>query len=164
MVEENIPPILGISEIVLSVGDLPAMRAFYRDVLGFALHSEASHTQGPDADSTGDPTITFLTIRELETPLGQNGHPQMLVLIDFRRHVFARKRFTGLDPAQSSLNHLAFEIPRGAYDAYKTRLETLGLAPIETTFPALRARALFIKDPEGNTIELICHDPGAGDA
>lgn len=164
MAAQSAPPILGVSEIVLSVGDLPAMRAFYRDVLGFALHSEASHTNGPDADTAGDPTITFLTIRDLETPLGRNGHPQMLVLIDYRRHVFARKRFTGLDPAQSSLNHLAFEIPPDSYGVHLVRFETLGLAPIETTFPALQARAMFIKDPESNTIELICHDPGVADA
>ena len=31
------PPVLGVAEIVLSVRDLPTMREFYREVLGFEL-------------------------------------------------------------------------------------------------------------------------------
>ena len=32
--------ITGIAEVVLSVRNLPLVREFYRDVLGFGLHSE----------------------------------------------------------------------------------------------------------------------------
>ena len=85
--------ITGVAEIVLSVKDLPGMRRFYEDVLGFPLLSQAAHTKGMVADPDGEPTIVFLTIRELETPLGRHGHPQLLVLIDYRRHVFAKASF-----------------------------------------------------------------------
>ena len=84
------PAITGVAEIVLNVRDLPRMRQFYEDVLGFGLLSQACHEHGPEPDPEGEPTIAFLTIKELDTPLGRHGHPQLLALIDYRRHAFAR--------------------------------------------------------------------------
>lgn len=150
----SIPPITGVAEIVLSVADLPAMRRFYRDVLGFALHSELS-MEAEQHHPDGEPTITFLTIKELATPLGAN-HPQLLVLIDYQRHVHAKKRFAGHDVGRSTLNHLAFEIPPESYGEHLRHLNELQLSPVEAEFPDMNARAIFFKDPEGNALELIC--------
>jgi catechol 2,3-dioxygenase-like lactoylglutathione lyase family enzyme len=149
--------IVGIAEIVLNVRDLPKMRDFYQEVLGFKLLSEACHENGPEPDPDGEPTITFLTIQQTDTPLGRHGHPQLLALIDFQRHVFAKGRFDRHEPRRSTLNHLAFEIPPESYEAAKDRLETLGLGPSPVAFPAMAARALFFNDPEQNVLELICH-------
>lgn len=150
----EVPPISGVAEIVLSVADLPAMRDFYTQVLGFPVHSEAS-LEGETHDPDGAATITFLTIRELDSALGRL-HPQMLVLIDYRRHVHAKKRLIGHDAQRTTLNHLAFEIPSDSYTAHFERLNHLGLSPVEAKFPAMNANALFFKDPEGNALELIC--------
>ena len=146
--------VTGVAEIVLSVRDLPLMRAFYQDVLGFEFLEDACHELGPDPEPGGQPTIAFLTIKALDTPLGQHGHPQLLALIDYQRHVFARPRFDGHEPSKSTLNHLAFEIPPGRYNSERQRLTTLGLAPETTRFPAMSARALFFSDPEGNLLEF----------
>ena len=151
------PAITGVAEIVLSVRDLPRMRQFYEDVLGLGLLSQACHEHGLEPDPEGEPTIAFLTIKELDTPLGRHGHPQLLALIDYRRHAFA-KGFDGHEPSKSTLNHLAFEIPPDRYEAERDRLQTLGLKPRPMRFPAMSARALFFQDPEGNELELICHD------
>lgn len=150
----DVPPISGVAEIVLSVADLPAMRDFYSQVLGFPVHSEAS-MEGEQHDPDGDATITFLTIQNLDSPLGRL-HPQMLVLIDYRRHVFAKTRLLGHDVQRSTLNHLAFEIPSESYSDHFERLNRLNLEPVETEFPASNARAMFFKDPEGNALEFIC--------
>ncbi|QEG23679.1 VOC family protein [Mariniblastus fucicola] len=156
--------IIGAAEIVLSVSDLPKMREFYVSVLGFPIHGEACSTgEGVvDADSNSDSgfeaTITFLTISETDTPLGRNGHPQILALIDYRRHFLAKGRFDGHDVRRSTLNHLAFEILPGDYDSEFERLSELGLNPTKTVFANLNAKAIFFKDPEGNVLELICHD------
>ncbi|MEM9700971.1 MAG: VOC family protein, partial [Planctomycetota bacterium] len=148
------PPITGFAEVVLNVDDLPAMRAFYRDVLGFPVHSEASlETETPDPH--GEPTIAFLTVGSLETPRGRSGHPQLLALIDYRRHIFARGRFQDRAIARSSLNHLAFEIPPETFEERLAHLESLELNPVQTEFPAMHARAIFFRDPEGNSVELI---------
>src|ERR1700683_1996655 len=152
-----IPSITGVAEIVLNVNDLGKMRDFYREVLGFQLLSEACHETGPDPDAGGQPTIAFLTIKPLDTPLGRHGHPQLLALIDFRRHAFAKGRFDGHEPTRSTLNHLAFESPPESYDDYKERLEALSLSPRMVAFPNMNARALCFEDPEQNLLELISH-------
>jgi catechol-2,3-dioxygenase len=153
--------IIGIAEIVLNVRDLPRMRDFYQDVLNFKLLSEACHESGPETNPNGEPTIAFLTIQQVATPLGRHGHPQLLALIDFERHVFTKERFDEPDPRRSTLNHLAFEILPDSYEAEKERLETLGLSPCPVAFPGMSARALFFNDPEQNVLELICHAPSA---
>jgi len=153
------PAIIGIAEIVLNVRDLSRMRQFYQEVLGFKLLSQACYESGPEPEPDGEPTIAFLTIQQADTPLGRHGHPQLLALIDFQRHIFAKGRFDGHDARRSTLNHLAFEIPPESYAAEKERLETLGISPRAVVFPAMAARALFFDDPEQNVLELICHDP-----
>ncbi len=157
-----IPPITGAAEIVLSVRDLPGMRDFYQSVLGFPILSESCHETDGEADPRGEPTITFLTIRPLDTPLGRNGHPQLLVLIDYQRHFSARSRLIGHDVRRSTLNHLAFEIPLASYGAHFERLTNLGMSLTESVFGHMRARAMFFQDPEGNVLEFICHDPEIG--
>jgi catechol-2,3-dioxygenase len=158
------PVITGVAEIVLSVRDLASMRQFYQDVLGFELLSEACHETGSTPDPSGKPTIAFLTIKELDTPLGRHGHPQLLALIDYQRHVFAKDRFDGLEPRTSTLNHLAFEIPPDRYEVEHERLRALGLEPQPEQFTDMCARALFFHDPEGNLLELIYHEPEAADS
>src|SRR6266699_1216304 len=74
------PSITGVAEIVLNVRDLGKMRDFYRDVLGFQLLSEACHETGPEPDAGGKPTIAFLAIKPVDSPLGRHGHPQLLAL------------------------------------------------------------------------------------
>ena len=154
---QDTPPITGVSEVVLSVADLPKMRDFYMKFLGFPIHSELSMERSV-ADPDGEPTITFLTICNTNTPLSRGGHPQLLALIDYRRHVHARKRFVGHDVTQSTLNHLAFEIPPESFNDHVQRLEQMGVTLSFAEFPAMNARAMFFKDPEGNALELICHD------
>ncbi len=152
----NQPPIAGLSEVVLNVIDLPKMRDFYMRVMGFPLHSEVS-LETPEADPDGEPTITFLTVCQTDTPLGRGGHPQLLALIDFRRHVYAKARVTGHDVSRSTLNHLAFEIPPESFDEHVARFGELGIEVVFSEFPAMQARAMFFQDPEGNALELICH-------
>ena len=62
-------------------------------------------------------------------------------------------------PEATRLDHVAFEIPAADYEPWKQRLVDAGAEiALETTFPNMRARALFVCDPEGNSIEFICHD------
>ena len=150
------PPITGVSEIVLSVADLPVMREYYTQILGFEFHSELSMEQA-EPDPQGEPTITFLKISDVDTPLGNGGHPQMLVLIDYRRHVHAKNRLTGHDVQRSTLNHLAFEISPDSFSGFENHLHANGIELAHASFPALNARAMFFVDPEGNRLELISH-------
>jgi len=160
------PPITGLAELALNVRDLPAMQRFYEQTLGFEVlvpDLDAARTASEPRDDDA-PTFVFLTIQRLDTALGRHGHPLVLALIDAVRHDSIAGRFDPPEPRRSSLNHFALEIPLRSYEDHRRRLVALGLEPTEEQFPALRARALFFRDPEGNTIELIAHDPSAGEA
>ena len=143
--------IKGVAEIVINVRDLAGMQKFYEDVLGFTFHS---------AFPEEEPTIVFLAIKELDSPLGRGGHPQAFALIDAKRHLFTRDTYSGLNHQRSPLNHLAFEIDEADYDGEQQRLRSLGLEVSTMQFPHMQAKAIFFKDPEGNLLELICHESG----
>ena len=134
--------VMHIAEVGLRVKDLERMQAFYQEVLGLEI-------------VRAYPKHIFLKAGELDSPLGRGGHPQLLVLFD--REVLVDINLTTLD-------HLAFEIPLEQYDTERTRLQALNLELVERVWSGeyawLRARSLFFDDPEGNTIELIAHDPG----
>ena len=151
------PPINGVAEIVLNVRSIPVMRKFYSEVMGFELFSQSCH-ETEIGSNDGEPTICFLSIKPLDSPLGKH-HPQLLALIDHTRHLAATKRFKGHDVNQSTLNHLAFEIPSDSFDDHLARLTDLGLAPTTTEFPSMNAKAIFFQDPEKNSLELICNNP-----
>jgi len=135
-------PVLNIAEVGLRVRDLPKMTAFYQEQLGMEV-------------VLSEPHYVFLRAGDLRSPLGAVGHPQMLVLFD---------REAAMDAALSTLDHLAFEIASERYAAARGRLQARGMLERERAWPdslAWRARSLFLRDPEGNTIELIAHDPDA---
>ena len=140
--------IKGVAEIVINVRDISYMTKFYSEVLRFNFHS-----QYPD----NDPTIVFLIITNIDSPLGHGGHPQLFALVDPKRHIHTRDSYLGLDNRRSSLNHFAFEIDEADFEKEKQLLETMGLDIRVTEFPHMRAKGLFFDDPEDNKIELICH-------
>jgi catechol-2,3-dioxygenase len=137
--------VMHIAEVGLRVKNLPRMVAFYQEVLGL----EIVHAY---------PQYVFMKVGELNSALGRDGHPQLLVLFD---------REVPLDIALTTLDHLAFEIPLERYAAERERLQEMGLEWSERAWSGihawLRARSLFFDDPEGNTIELIAHDPSAAE-
>jgi catechol 2,3-dioxygenase-like lactoylglutathione lyase family enzyme len=129
----------------LRVKDLPRMVAFYQEVLGLEIVRTF-------------PKYVFMKVGELNSPLGRGGHPQLLVLFD---------REVPLDIALTTLDHLAFEISLERYAAERERLQEKGIELSERAWSGihawLQARSLFFDDPEGNTIELIAHDPSASE-
>ena len=125
-----------IAEIGLRVNDLPKMVYFYQEELGFEVEIAGSHH-------------VFLKVGELDSPLGQIGHPQMLVLFD---------RQAPIDIQFSSLDHLAFEIPNEFYREEFKRFDSRGMVLRERSWPDTldwRGRSFFINDPEGNVVVMI---------
>lgn len=141
----------GISEVVLRVEDIDAMRDFYVDVVGLEPWKSF-------------PGFVFLKVVDVDTPLGRGSHPQVVALVDRAEHPW---EWPGIayrrpDPAASSLDHLAFEVRPGTLESERTRLEGLGLEVEAVDFPWLEARGLFFRDPEGNVVEFLAHEPGPG--
>jgi len=66
--------------------------------------------------------------------------------------------YRGTDAASSTIDHIAFEIPLADFADGKKRLEALGLE-VETAEHAwVHWRSLYVTDPEGNQVELVCYD------
>lgn len=138
----------GFAEVVLNVTDLDASVDWYRRVLGFAVHAE-----WPEA---GAATIVFLRVGDARRDGA--AHPPLLALIDPVRHEPAHGKFDVVSPRSSTLNHVAFDIDAADAAGEKSRLEGLGVEVMEVAFGWMGARALFMKDPDGNSVELIWRD------
>jgi catechol-2,3-dioxygenase len=120
----------GIAEIVLNVRDVEASLRFYRDTLGLAV--------------LGRPGPVFL-----EVGPGQAGIPQMLVLVPLPPDA---ARF---EPPRT-LHHLALEVQPDDFDTIRTGLQERGFSVRTGTHPVIPSRTLYIDDPDGNEVEIIC--------
>lgn len=130
-----------LGELAIRVSDMPAMVAFYRDVIGLELL-----TGGADSP------ITFFRIAE-----GFGGHTTILALFDRRG---------GPHPATgpgSSLHHFALSLPFAEQEAVMRWYEHLGQPYRTERFGGAGWEGIFTDDPEGNTVELVAYDPSLKD-
>ncbi len=125
--------IRGIAEIVLNVHDQAASLRFYRDVFGLAMISP------PDR-----PGPVFL-----QAGPGQAGIPQMIVLVPL--------------PAEASpfvpprtLHHLALEVAPEDFDRMQAHLRGLGYEIRTGKHPVIPSHTMYVNDPDGNEVEIIC--------
>ena len=128
--------IINIAEVGLKVEDLGKMIEFYEETLGFQVEIR-------------EPYHAFLKIGALNSPLGDVGHPQILGLFE---------RGKPIDITMTTLDHLAFEVPNEEYEGEYERFKAKGMIIRERVWPDTlpwRGRSFFIKDPEGNVVEII---------
>jgi catechol-2,3-dioxygenase len=126
----------GLGEIALRVNNLDAVQKFYEEVICLPLMTRV-------------PNCAFFKIAD-----GYDGHTQVLALFDRSQSPDYRRT----DAATSTIDHIAFEIPLADFAAEKKRLEALGLQ-VETAEHAwVHWRSLYVADPEGNQVELVCYD------
>lgn len=135
--EPNKRPIRGLGEIALRVENLDAMQHFYAEIIGLELMQRF-------------PTSAFFRIAE-----GYAGHTQILALFDRA----AEPNYTGPDPVRTTVDHIAFTIALTDYAPEKARLEGLGLKVGTAEHTWVQWRSLYVDDPKGNTVELVCFDP-----
>jgi catechol-2,3-dioxygenase len=129
--------IKGLGEIALRVRDLDAMQRFYEEVIRLEVLSRSDNA-------------VFFKLAD-----GFGGHTQVLVLFDRS----AQPGYSGLNASTTTIDHIAFEIDRTDFDAESKRLQKLGL-DVETAEHAwVHWRSLYVNDPEGNRVELVCYDP-----
>lgn len=129
--------IRGLGEIALRVENLDQMQHFYAEIIGLELMQRF-------------PQSAFFRIAE-----GVAGHTQILALFDRR----AESGYSGLDPTRTTVDHIAFAIALEDFAPEKTRLEKLGQAVRTSEHAWVQWHSLYVDDPEGNTVELVCFDP-----
>ena len=126
----------GIGEIALRVNNLDVMQKFYEEVIGLPLMARV-------------PDCAFFKVAD-----GYGGHTQVLALFDRSRI----PGYRGTDAATSTIDHIAFEMALAEFADERTRLEALGFQ-VETAEHAwVHWRSLYVTDPEGNQVELVCYD------
>jgi catechol 2,3-dioxygenase len=126
-----------LGEIALRVSDLNVMQAFYEEIVGLELMRRF-------------PESAFFRLAD-----GYGGHTQILALFDRT----ASPGYRGISAERSTVDHLAFEVALEDFAAEHARLTALGLDLATTTHAWVQWRSLYLTDPEGNQIELVCYDP-----
>jgi catechol 2,3-dioxygenase-like lactoylglutathione lyase family enzyme len=129
--------IRGLGEVALRVTDLNRMQAFYQDTIGLELLRRFERA-------------AFFRLAE-----GVGGHTQVLALFDRS----SDPGFVGLNPATTTVDHMAFEIELADFEPERRRLADCGLAVTTAEHDWVHWRSLYVVDPEGNTVELVCYDP-----
>ena len=122
--------IKGIAEIVLNVHDVEASLKFYQEVLGLEIIGRP----GPIFLRAGDPAVSI---------------PQMVVLFPLPPDA------DNFDTPRT-LHHLALELAPEDFDAEEQRLKELGFEIRYGQHPVISSRTMYVDDPDGNEVELIC--------
>lgn len=128
--------IKGLAEIALRVNDLDSMQRFYGQTIGLELLRRFPHA-------------AFFKIAE-----GYAGHTQILALFDRSE----REGYESVSAEKSTIDHIAFTIALADYEAEKRRLKAAGLTVTTATHEWVSWRSLYVHDPEGNSVELVCYD------
>lgn len=125
----------GLGEIALRVNNLDTMQKFYEEVIGLPLMTRV-------------PNCAFFQIAD-----GYGGHTQVLALFDRAQ----TSGYRGTDATTSTIDHIAFEIALTDFADERKRLEALGLQIEIAEHAWVRWRSLYVTDPEGNQVELVCY-------
>jgi len=134
-------PIKALSEIVLRVRNLKEMQEFYEGILGLELLERFDNA-------------AFFRIAP-----GFEGQIQSLVLFGESEGADHKSRlYTGLDIEKSTLHHIAFAISLSDYKKEHNRLLRLGLDVETQVHEWVHYRSLYVCDPDGNVVELVCYD------
>jgi len=126
----------GLGEIALRVNNLDAMQKFYEEVIGLPLMRRV-------------PNCAFFKIAD-----GYGGHVQVLALFDRSQD----PGYRATDATTSTIDHIAFEISLADFAGERERLEALGLQVTTAEHAWVHWRSLYVTDPEGNEVELVCYD------
>ena len=133
--------IKAIGEIVLRVKDMKVMREFYENILGLELLGDFEK-------------MVFFQIAP-----SYGGHIQALALFDESMPPDHRtRRFTEINSQTTSLHHIAFAIDQVNYKSEMERLQQLAFDVETVEHEWMHWRSLYVLDPEGNLVELVCYD------
>lgn len=135
------PRVRALGETVLRVKDLERVKRFYTDVIGLDVLREFDG-------------ITFLKVSD-----GYGGHTQIIGLFhESLPAPFPKDARESVHIEATSLHHFALEIDKTDFDAELARLQHLGVDVTTVEHRWCRWRSLYVHDPEGNVLELVCYD------
>ncbi len=131
-----------LGELVLRSANAQALVEFYRDVIGLEPYA----TLG---------SATFLKVDD-ET----EGHPQLLAIFE-KSHEFSGPKGIKPDEADArvgTLHHFAFVIELKDFVPERDRLQRAGVDLQFAEHTQFGWRSIYMYDPDGNSVELVCYD------
>ena len=133
--------IKGLGEIILRVRDMELMKKFYNQTIGLELIYESEN-------------YSFFKIAN-----GYGGHNQTLALFAKSNLNAFNEKFGDIKTRSSTLHHLALEIDKIDYENILKFFERNNIEYVTEVFEWIKWKSIFIKDPESNIVEFVCHDP-----
>ena len=134
------PRIKALGETVLRVKDLDRVKRFYTDVIGLDVLQEFEG-------------VAFVSVAN-----GYGGHTQIIGLFQESMPVPFNARRNEIHIENTSLHHFALEIDKDDYGRELERLRSLGADLMTFEHRWCHWRSIYVKDPEGNILELVCYD------
>ena len=153
----NTPPfrIIAADHTGITVANLERSLAFWRDVLGFEFSHRTHHTGALAGEVTGVPGAE-LTLAVLKAP----GHK--IELLEY--HAPADRGRANLRPCDVGSVHVAFTVDN--LDAVLEKItasgwNAVGRAQTLPSGPNAGKRVVYLRDPDGTTIEFMQPPPAA---
>jgi catechol-2,3-dioxygenase len=131
-----------LGELVIRSENQEPLVEFYRQVIGLELFASFG-------------SATFLKIDD-----DLEGHPQLLAIFDLS-HTFSGPQNIYEDKADSrsgTLHHFAFALAPEAFASERIRIQNMGIELELAEHPAFGWRSMYMYDPDGNSVELVCFD------
>lgn len=131
----------GLGEVILRVNDMKLMKNFYQQTIGLEVINVSEN-------------FTFFKIAD-----GYGGHHQTLALFAKSNLNAFQEKFGDVEITNSTLHHFALEINRNDYEELLHYFKKNEIEYVTEVFEWVQWKSIFIKDPESNIVEFVCHDP-----
>ena len=120
---------------------MESMKNFYHKTIGFELLYESDH-------------YTFFKIVD-----GLSGHTQTLALFAKNNPTAFGEELNPINQKNTTLHHFALEIEKFDYEEIMILCKKNKIKYVTEIFEWVKWKSIFIKDPESNIVEFVCHDP-----
>ena len=137
-----------LGELVLRSTNSQTLVEFYRDIIGLEPYATLGNA-------------TFLKVDD-----DFEGHPQLLAIFD-KSHEFSGPKDLQSEVADSrvgTLHHFAFVLEQHDFNSEPYRLQKLGIELEFAEHSPFGWRSIYMYDPDGNSVELVCYDSSVLDA
>jgi catechol 2,3-dioxygenase-like lactoylglutathione lyase family enzyme len=131
-----------LGEIVIRSENPEKLVEFYSQVIGLELFASFG-------------SATFFKVDD-----DFEGHPQLLAIFD-KTHEYSGPKNVQTVKAESgsgTLHHFAFALDKAAFTKERDRLESMGITLQSGEHPPFGWRSIYLYDPDGNSVELVCYD------
>ncbi len=137
-----------LGELVLRSTNSQTLVEFYRDIIGLEPYATLGNA-------------TFLKVDD-----DFEGHPQLLAIFE-QSHEFSGPQDLQPEVADArvgTLHHFAFVLEQHDFDSERDRLQKLDSELEFAEHSQFGWRSIYLYDPDGNSVELVCYDSSILDA